>query len=154
MPVGPVPPERYRLTFAVPSLRLTQSGQVVRAAKTTVDMLLPAGYPRERPYLTTTEPVFHPNFGPHVCIADTWTPADSLVHLVVELAALLQYQQYSTKSPINRVAAQWAAQNPAHLPLGAARLTPADPEAAPTATLTGTPEGNERTLAAEAERTS
>jgi hypothetical protein len=127
-PVGPVPPERYRVLYKLPSLRLTQHGQVVRVEQTTVDMLLPAGYPREGPYLTTTEPVFHPNFGPHVCIADQWSPGDSLVDLVVDIADLLQYQRYSTQSPINRPAARWAWENAAHFPLGLVDLRPDPPE--------------------------
>jgi hypothetical protein len=128
-PLGPVPPERYRVVYALPSLRLTQHRQVVRVDETTVDILLPAGFPRERPYVTTTEPVFHPNFGPHVCIADYWTPADSLVDLVVQIADLLQYRRYSTGSPLNGVAAQWAHANSAHFPLGSVELRLAPPEA-------------------------
>jgi len=117
-PVGPVPPERYRITYSLPSLRLTQHGQVVRVEETTVNILLPAGYPRDKPYVTTTEPVFHPNFGPHVCIADYWVPGHSLVDLVVEIADLLQFRRYSTKGPINQVAAQWAHENASRFPLG------------------------------------
>jgi hypothetical protein len=130
-PVGPVPPERYRVVYRLPSLRLTQQGKVVRVEETTVDLLLPVGYPREKPYITTTEPVFHPNFGAHVCVVDHWSPGDSFVDLVADIADLLQYRRYSTRSPINRPAAQWAGENAAHFPLGLVDLRPAPTEAAP-----------------------
>src|SRR4051812_2771388 len=79
--VGPVPPERYRITYNVPSLTLSSERRPLRTQQTIVDLYLPSGYPKEKPYLTTLTPIFHPNFGAHICIADFWSPSQPLVDI-------------------------------------------------------------------------
>jgi ubiquitin-protein ligase len=127
-PAGPVPPERYRVIYNVPGLHQRPDNTLVRAGQHVVDVTLPGGYPREKPYCTTASPVFHPNFGNHICIADFWSPGQAIVDVVVQIGDMLQYKLYNTSSPLNAVAARWAVANIAHLPLGSLELLPLEPE--------------------------
>ncbi len=117
-PLGPAPAERYRVMYSVPGLLLTPDNRVARTHVHVVEIYLPASYPREKPYCVAQTPVFHPNFGSHVCIADYWSPAQSLVDVVVQMGEMLQWQVYNTRSPLNAVAARWAAENTHQLPVG------------------------------------
>lgn len=116
-PLGPFPPERYQLIYRVPSLRLDQSNAVQRTDQTIVTLTLPAGYPREKPHAETLDPIFHPNFGAYVCIADFWAPGQSLGDIVASIGDMLQYRKYNIRSPLNAVAAEWANAHAATLPL-------------------------------------
>ena len=116
-PVGPYPPERYQIVYRVPSLRLDARNQVQRVDQTVITVTLPAGYPREKPHATTAEPIFHPNFGNYVCIADFWAPGQSLADIVTNMSDMLQFRKYNIRSPLNAIAAEWANANAASLPL-------------------------------------
>ena len=124
LPIGPTPPERYRVVYDVPSLSLTPDRQPHRTHQTIVEILLPPNYPREKPYLTTNYAVFHPNFGAHVCIADHWSPSQALVDIIVEVGDMLQWRLYNVKSPLNAVAATWSAENSWQLPVGNVDVMP------------------------------
>lgn len=126
-PVGPAPPERYRVLYNVPGLRMGADKRLVRVHQHVVDLYLPAGYPREKPYATTQAPVFHPNFGAHICIADFWSPSQSLVDVIVQIADMLQYRLYNVRSPLNAVAAKWTTENLHQLPVGNVDTVPAEP---------------------------
>lgn len=123
-PLGPLPPERYRVTYSVPGLALTPDRRPARTRQTTVDIFLPAAYPREKPYLTALNPVFHPNFGAHVCIADFWSPSQSLVDIVVQVGDMLQWRTFNVRSPLNAVAANWAVENGHQIPVGNSDVSP------------------------------
>jgi len=125
--LGPVPPERYRVVYNLPGLRLDEARRVTRVYQHIVDLYLPAGYPREKPYATTAAPVFHPNFGAHICIADFWSPSQSLVDVVLQIADMLQYRVYNVRSPLNAVAAKWATENAHQLPIANIDTMPVDP---------------------------
>lgn len=125
-PYGPPPFELYRVTYRVPSLRLDANNQPVVVPTTVVDITLPSGYPREKPYATTTDPVFHPNFGDHICLADYWSPAQSIADIVSQIGELLQWQRYNVRSPLNAVAAEWVRTHPAEVPVGSYQLGRAD----------------------------
>ena len=125
-PRGAYPPERYGITLKVPGLRMDEHNRIVQVPLHYVELYLPAQYPREKPYATTTYPVFHPNFGAHICIADYWSPAQSLVDVVVQIADMLQYRQYNIHSPLNAIAANWVAENQHQVPVGNIDLMPAD----------------------------
>jgi ubiquitin-protein ligase len=125
-PRSSYPPERYGITLKVPGLRMDEHNRIVTADVHFVELYLPAQYPREKPYATSTYPVFHPNFGAHICIADYWSPAQSLVDIVVQIADMLQYRQYNIHSPLNAVAANWVADNQQQVPVGGVELMPAD----------------------------
>lgn len=115
--VGPMPPEEYVVVYRVPSLRLAANNEVERTQQTVVTVTLPAGYPREKPHAVTVDPIFHPNFGDYVCIADFWAPGQSLGDIVATIADMLQFRKYNIKSPLNAVAAEWANENAHSLPI-------------------------------------
>jgi|SRR5665648_79962 len=125
--LGPVPPERYRVVYNIPGLRLDEARRVTRVYQHIVDLYLPSGYPREKPYATTAAPVFHPNFGAHICIADFWSPSQSLVDVVLQIADMLQYRVYNVRSPLNAVAAKWATENVHQFPIANIDTMPIDP---------------------------
>lgn len=126
--VGPAPPERYHIVYRVPGLHRTGDNRLIKADTHAVEIQLPGGYPRDKPYCTTRAPIFHPNFGSHICIADFWSPSQSLVDIVVQIGQMIQYQSYNTSSPLNALAARWAAEHVNRLPVGDHGLTSAAPE--------------------------
>lgn len=117
-PIGATPPERYQIIYRVPALRLDPRGEVERSEQTVVTLTLPAGYPREKPHAVAMDQVFHPNFGNYVCIADFWAPGQSLGDIVTNIGDMLQYRKYNIRSPLNAIAAEWANNNAAKLPIG------------------------------------
>ena len=63
-------------------------------------------------------PVFHPNFDDAtVCIGDFWAASEGLDNLIVRVGRMIAYQEYNTKSPLNGLAAKWAAEHLARLPI-------------------------------------
>jgi len=63
-------------------------------------------------------PVFHPNIDPtKICICDHWSSGQTLPSLFLQIAEMIAYQSYNTKSPLNAKAAAWAEQNFDKLPL-------------------------------------
>ena len=122
-PLGSVPPESYRVTYRVPSLRLDESNVPTVSSVTVVDFELPSGYPREKPHAASHGAVFHPNFGEYVCIADFWSPAQSLADIVMDVGLMLQWQKYNVQSPLNAVAADWAVKHRDELPVGTIDLS-------------------------------
>jgi ubiquitin-protein ligase len=121
--LGPVPAEKYRVIYKVPSLRLNPSSQPIVMNVTVVDFTLPINYPKEKPHAVALEPVFHPNFGEYVCIADFWSPAQKLSDIILDVGEMLQWQKYNIKSPLNAVAADWAVRHKEDLPVGDKNLT-------------------------------
>lgn len=121
-PIGPTPPEKYRVIYRTPSLRLDQANRPIISNQTVVDFLLPTGYPREKPHAVALEQVFHPNFGDYVCIADFWSPTQSLADIILEVGEMLQWQKYNILSPLNAVAADWAVKHRDELPVGSVDL--------------------------------
>lgn len=130
--IGPEPAESYRVTFNVRGATLDTSGQPVISNSHRAVIQLPATYPREKPLAVSETLVFHPNFSGHaggeICIGDFWTPTRSLTDIVVAIGEMLQYQRYNTKSPLNAVAARWAAENETVFPLGNLGLFQSEPE--------------------------
>ena len=116
--IGVTPPERYRVVYQVPSLRLDPQNRPIITNVTVVDFELPSGYPKDKPRAVAAEQVFHPNFGDYICIADFWSPAQSLSDIILEVGEMLQWQKYNILSPLNAVAANWASEQRANLPVG------------------------------------
>ena len=116
--MGVMPPEKYRVVYQVPSLRLDPQNRPIVTNITVVDFELPSGYPKDKPRAVASEAVFHPNFGEYVCIADFWSPTQSLVDIILEVGAMLQWQKYNILSPLNAVAANWASEQRENLPVG------------------------------------
>jgi len=70
-------------------------------------------------------PVFHPNFDDSmVCIGDFWAASEGLDDLIIRIGRMIAYQEYNTKSPLNGLAAKWAAQNRNLLPVDSRPLAP------------------------------
>jgi hypothetical protein len=63
-------------------------------------------------------PVFHPNFDDvSVCIGDFWAASEGLDDLLFRIGRMIAYQEYNTKSPLNGLAAKWAAEHTHLLPV-------------------------------------
>lgn len=126
--VGPAPPDRYRVLYSVPGLVTDAANALQIQALHVVNIQLPAGYPREKPYCTCDSKIFHPNFDNYICIADFWNPSQSVVDVIVQIGDMLQYKLFNTRSPLNALAAQWAVEHLDRLPVGSVELFPIDPE--------------------------
>jgi len=59
-----------------------------------------------------------------VCTGDFWAASERLADLIVRLGRMIAYQEYNTKSPLNGLAAKWAAQNIYLLPIDARMVSP------------------------------
>jgi len=76
-------------------------------------------------------PVFHPNFDDSmVCIGDFWAASEGLDDLIIRIGRMITYQEYNTKSPLNGLAAKWAAQNSHLLPIDPRPVAPPFKDAA------------------------
>jgi ubiquitin-protein ligase len=115
---GPYPFEKYQVTYELASLRLDAKSRPILAHRTTIDFELPMRYPTEKPRAVSRDTVFHPNFGSWVCIADFWSPAQSLADIFIEVGEMLQWQRFNIQSPLNAAAADWAVKNASELPVG------------------------------------
>ena len=126
-PIGLAPVTQYQIQYRVPALT-KHEGELEITRLTIVSISLPPMYPREKPYCTTDEPIFHPNFGNYICIADFWSPSQTLVDVIIEIGQLLQYQLFNTRSPLNALAARWVSENSSQIPIGELELLPVEPE--------------------------
>jgi ubiquitin-protein ligase len=117
-PLGPHrPPEAYRITYRVRGLRLN-GNQPEAVDEHHVEIRLPLGYPRDKPLCTPLTPVFHPNVKDAYCIQDYWAAGQSLVDTIAKIADMIQYRVYNPASPLDALAARWAAQHGNLFPLG------------------------------------
>jgi hypothetical protein len=115
-----MPPELYRFQYLVRGLYVASDGAILERNDHLLEVNLSLGYPRRAPQCRMLTPVFHPNFDDSsVCIGDFWAASESLDDLIIRIGRMISYQEYNTKSPLNGLAAKWAAQN--------ARLLPVDP---------------------------
>lgn len=121
VPLGPSPPESYRVTFAVKGLVL-QGDVPAEVARHVCEIRLPLGYPRDQPLCVPLTPIFHPNISDHYCIADYWAAGEGLVDVIVKLGDMIQYRIYNTRSPLDATAAYWAEQHPELFPVGNVNL--------------------------------
>jgi ubiquitin-protein ligase len=117
-----MPPELYRFQYLIRGLYIAPDGAILERNEHTLEVNLSLGYPRRAPQCRMLTPVFHPNFDDSsVCIGDFWAASESLDDLIIRIGRMISYQEYNTKSPLNGLAAKWAAQN--------AQLLPVDPRA-------------------------
>ncbi|HUM04357.1 MAG TPA: ubiquitin-conjugating enzyme E2 [Terriglobales bacterium] len=137
-----IPPEVYRFTYNIRGLFVSPSGEILERDQHILEVNLSLGYPRRAPQCRMLTPVFHPNFDDSmVCTGDFWAASERLDDLIVRLGRMIAYQEYNTKSPLNGLAAKWAAQN--------AHLLPIDPRSIAPPTMTQ----NEATAPASADET-
>lgn len=120
-PIGSHPPQTYRVTYRVTSLRL-EGDQPVHADEHKCEIRLPLGYPRESPYVVPLTEVFHPNIAAHYCIGDYWSAGQPLTDIIRKVGDMLQFRLYNVKSPLNALAARWADENRDLFPIGDVEL--------------------------------
>jgi ubiquitin-protein ligase len=119
------PPEQYQVTYNTRGLYSSPTGQILERTQHVVEINLSLGYPRRAPQCKMLTPIFHPNFDEvSVCIGDFWAASEGLDDLIVRIGRMIAYQEYNTKSPLNGLAAKWAAQNAHLLPVDSTELTP------------------------------
>jgi ubiquitin-protein ligase len=120
-----MPPEIYRFTFNIRGLHVAGSGEILERNAHVLEVNLSLGYPRRAPQCRMLTPVFHPNFDDSmVCIGDFWAASEGLDDLVIRIGRMISYQEYNTKSPLNGLAAKWAAQNTSLLPIDGRNIAP------------------------------
>jgi ubiquitin-protein ligase len=120
-----VPAEIYRFTYNLRGLYVAGGGEILERETHLLEVNLTLDYPRRAPQCRMLTPVFHPNFDDSmVCIGDFWAASEGLDDLIVRLGRMIAYQEYNTKSPLNGLAAKWAAQNPQLLPVDPRPVAP------------------------------
>src|SRR4029077_12506459 len=120
-----MPPEVYRFAYNIKGLFVASNGEIQERAQHHLEVNLSLGYPRRAPQCRMLTPVFHPNFDDSsVCIGDFWAASESLDDLIVRIGRMISYQEYNTKSPLNGLAAKWAAQNSNLLPVDPRPIAP------------------------------
>ncbi len=116
--VGLNPPERYIVTYHVPSVvGVDKKGDPKIANKHQVEIYLHSDYPHRWPGLKWLTPIWHPNISHangSVCIdAAWWGAARSLDRLVIMMGEMLQWKNFHddpTKPPFpwDKEAATWS----------------------------------------------
>ena len=120
-----MPPEIYRFTYNLRGLYVAPSGEILERQVHLLEVNLSLGYPRRAPQCRMLTPVFHPNFDDAmVCIGDFWAASEGLDDLIIRIGRMITYQEYNTKSPLNGLAAKWAAQNSSRLPIDSRNVSP------------------------------
>jgi ubiquitin-protein ligase len=120
-----LPPEIYRFTYNLRGLYVSNTGEILERNIHVLEVNLSLGYPRRAPQCRMLTPVFHPNFDDAmVCIGDFWAASEGLDDLVIRIGRMITYQEYNTKSPLNGLAAKWAAQNTNLLPIDPRSVAP------------------------------
>ena len=120
-----MPPEIYRFQYSLRGLYVAADGSILERDEHLLEVNLTLGYPRRAPQCRMLSPVFHPNFDDSsVCIGDFWAASESLDDLIIRIGRMIAYQEYNTKSPLNGLAAKWAAQNTSLLPVDPRPVAP------------------------------
>jgi ubiquitin-protein ligase len=116
--VSGAPPTAYVLLIRAPGIHRGEGGGIVRAGQHRIRIDLPLAYPRQPPMVTAVSPIFHPNVAQHVCVADEWSPVETLLDVVDRVVELIQFRAINLASPLDPVAATYVEQNPGLFPLG------------------------------------
>lgn len=120
-----MPPEIYRFTYNLLGLYVSPGGEILERDVHLLEVNLTLGYPRRAPQCRMLTPVFHPNFDDAmVCIGDFWAASEGLDDLIIRIGRMITYQEYNAKSPLNGLAAKWAAQNSHLLPVDPRPVAP------------------------------
>ncbi len=120
-----IPPELYRFTYRLKGLYVASNGDIVERDEHVMEVSLSLGYPRRPPHCRMITPIFHPNFDAStVCIGDFWAASEGLDDLIVRVGRMIAYQEFNTKSPLNGLAAKWAAQHSELLPVDGREVAP------------------------------
>jgi ubiquitin-protein ligase len=120
-----IPPELYRITYALKGLYVSHAGEILDRSSHVLEINLSLEYPRRAPQCRMLTPVFHPNFDDAtVCIGDFWAASEGLDDLIVRIGRMIAYQEYNTRSPLNGLAAKWAAEHLSNLPIDSQVVAP------------------------------
>ena len=120
-----LPPEVYRFTYRIRGLYVANNGDIVQRDEHVMEVNLSLGYPRRPPHCRMLTPIFHPNFdASSVCIGDFWAASEGLDDLLIRVGRMIAYQEFNTKSPLNGLAAKWAAQHASMLPVDRREIGP------------------------------
>jgi len=120
-----MPPEFYRFTYSLKGLYVNAAGEILERDTHVLEINLSLDYPRRAPQCRMITPVFHPNFDDAtVCIGDFWAASEGLDDLVVRIGRMIAYQEYNTRSPLNGLAARWAAEHADTLPIDSRTVAP------------------------------
>jgi ubiquitin-protein ligase len=113
-----LPPKAYRFTYALKGIYVGEGGEILERNSLVLEVNLSLEYPRRPPHCRMLMPIFHPNFDDaSVCIGDFWAASEGLDDLVVRIGRMIAYQEYNTRSPLNGLAAKWAAEHQDLLPI-------------------------------------
>lgn len=107
------PAHRYLIEFRGRSLA-REKGKVAPRDRHEVEIKLGASYPRNMPEIRWLSPIYHPNISEigMVCLGGYgthWVPSLMLDELCVMLWDMARYHNYDIRSPYNREAALWVA---------------------------------------------
>ncbi len=124
------PPEAYEVTYNLKGLYVDAGGTILERNKHVMTISLSLAYPRRAPQCKMLTPVFHPNFDDaSVCIGDFWAASEGLDDLIVRIGRMIGYQEYNIKSPLNGLAARWAAEHQTMFPVHLGEIAPPAPAA-------------------------
>jgi ubiquitin-protein ligase len=119
------PPDTYRVWFHIKGLYVSGNGDILERDEHVVEIKLGLQYPRRPPQCKLLTPLFHPNFNnSEVCAQDNYAAAEGLDDLIIRIGRMIAYQDYNTKSPLNGIAAKWAAEHRTMLPVDAREIAP------------------------------
>ncbi len=107
------PVQQYLIEFRGKSLARLR-GRIAVAELHQVEIKLGAAYPRTMPEIRWLSPIYHPNISEigMVCLGGYgthWVPSLNLDELCGMLWDMARYQNYDVRSPYNRDAALWVA---------------------------------------------
>jgi ubiquitin-protein ligase len=120
-----LPPEVYRFTYSLKGLYVNGAGEILERDSHVLEVQLSLEYPRRAPQCRMLTPVFHPNFDDAtVCIGDFWAASEGLDDLIIRIGRMIAYQEYNTRSPLNGLAAKWAAEHLSELPIDGRTVAP------------------------------
>jgi ubiquitin-protein ligase len=119
------PPDTYRVWFHIKGLYVSGNGDILERDEHVVEIKLGLQYPRRPPQCKLLTPLFHPNFNnTEVCAQDNYAAAEGLDELIIRIGRMIAYQDYNTKSPLNGIAAKWAAERRTMLPVDGREIAP------------------------------
>jgi ubiquitin-protein ligase len=120
-----LPPELYRFEYRLKGIYVNAAGEILERDTHLLEVQLSLEYPRRAPQCRMLTPVFHPNFDDAtVCIGDFWAASEGLDDLIVRIGRMIAYQEYNTRSPLNGLAAKWAAEHQNLLPIDSVIVAP------------------------------
>jgi ubiquitin-protein ligase len=113
------PPQQYVITFHGKSLA-RERGPVCIRDRHEVEIKLGASYPRTMPEIRWLTPIYHPNISEigMVCLGGYgthWVPSLNLDELCGMLWDMARFHNYDIRSPYNREAALWVANQTSYL---------------------------------------